>query len=358
MRLGRSAIALGLGVGLTVTACHGGETAAPRPPSPSTKDAANRFLARYVAEDGRVLRRDQGGDIVSEGQALGMLIAQVAGRPDAVRTIWTWTKRHLQRPDGLLAFHAKSDGSLIDNESAADADTLAAYALLRDRRAGAAGLRRDRDRLASAVMTQEATTLPNGAPVILAGPWARTPPAIVDPSYWMPSVFRELATMTHDARWSRAAVASLSLVDQVTDGGRRLPPDWARLDGSRLAAIPAPSGSAGVQYGLDAARLPVWFATDCFPDGIRLARRWWDVLATSDRTAAIALSLDGHVADAAVNPLPLVAGAAAAKAAGDQRSSAQLRTQAATLAERAPTYYGDAWLALGGALLDQSLTTC
>ena len=58
------------------------------------------------------------------------------------------------------------------------------------------------------------------------------------------------------------------------------------------------------------------------------------MLATSDRTAAIALSLDGHVADAAVNPLPLVAGAAAAKAAGDQRSSARLRTQAATLAER------------------------
>ena len=47
------------------------------PSRASDARAADRFLAGYVTGDGRVIRRDQGGDIVSEGQAYGMLIAEV-----------------------------------------------------------------------------------------------------------------------------------------------------------------------------------------------------------------------------------------------------------------------------------------
>jgi hypothetical protein len=39
----------------------------------------------------------------------------------------------------------------------------------------------------------------------------------------------------------------------------------------RLSAIPAPDGSAPIQYGLDAARLPIWFSTACTDDARRLA---------------------------------------------------------------------------------------
>jgi len=53
------------------------------------------FLDRYEDPDGRVVRRDQGGDTVSEGQAYGMLIA--VGVRDQVRfdRAWTWSRRHL-----------------------------------------------------------------------------------------------------------------------------------------------------------------------------------------------------------------------------------------------------------------------
>jgi endoglucanase len=340
-------------------ACRGSAAAVPGTPSASTTSAAVRFLERYATADGRVIRRDQGGDIVSEGQALGMIIAEIAGRPDTALTIWGWTSKHLQRPDGLLAFHAMGDGSVTDDHAAADADILAAFALLRYQGAGATNLHRDGSRLASAVMAVETTALPNGVPVILAGPWAKGPPPVVDPSYWMPPIFRALATITRDPRWSRTATASLSLVDEITNGGRRLPPDWAHLDGSALTPSGTPSGSAGVQYGLDAARLAVWFAVDCSASGRRLAARWWDnLLSADDHTAAIALSLHGQVTDAAMNPLPFVAGAAAARAAGDQAKSGQLRARAASQSDQVPTYYGDAWLAVGGALLDRSLTTC
>jgi endoglucanase len=38
--------------------------------------AGRDFLDHYVEGDGRVVRRDEGGDVVSEGQAYGMLIAR------------------------------------------------------------------------------------------------------------------------------------------------------------------------------------------------------------------------------------------------------------------------------------------
>ena len=69
---------------------------------------------RYVTSDGRVIRHDQGGDIVSEGQAYGMLLAEVAERPALVRTIWSWTSAHLGRSDGLFAWHATGTGRVED----------------------------------------------------------------------------------------------------------------------------------------------------------------------------------------------------------------------------------------------------
>jgi len=56
-----------------------------------TSTAAHRFLDTYVSSDGRVQRKDEGNDIVSEGQAYGMLIAEIARRDDLAQSIWSWT---------------------------------------------------------------------------------------------------------------------------------------------------------------------------------------------------------------------------------------------------------------------------
>jgi hypothetical protein len=75
--------------------------------------------------------------------------------------------------------------------------------------------------------------------------------------------------------------------------------------------------------------------------------RWWtDLLSQPGRSSAIALTLDGNVKDAASNPLPLLAGAAAAASAGDAAGAQRLHDQALVQARDTPTYYGDAWLAL------------
>src|SRR5690242_16597277 len=119
-------VALAAVSGLIASGCGGSST-----PVHAGSAAADAFLARYVTEDGRVLRHDQGGDVVSEGQAYGMLIAEIAHRPDTVRRIWSWTDTHLRGSNGLLISHTSGSGAVQDPHPAADADTLAAYALLR-----------------------------------------------------------------------------------------------------------------------------------------------------------------------------------------------------------------------------------
>jgi endoglucanase len=341
-----------------VTACGTDARIRSSAPAPSTRAAADRFLARYVTSDGRVIRHDQGGDIVSEGQAYAMLIAEVAGRPALARTVWSWTAAHLGTSDGLFASHATGSGQIEDPHSATDADTLIAYALLRYTGADQSALRREGRRIADAVLAQESVTLPDGTPLPVAGPWAKAT-GTVDPSYLMPGVYSALARMTGENRWQRAAGAVVGLVAGLTDGGRLLPPDWARLSGGRLVPIPDPGGGAGVQYGFDAARLPIWFATACSADARSLAASWWRNLLGSDgRAGPQALQLDGSAIDATASPLPLMAGSAAATAAGEKSAARSLSARAAALAVEDPTYYGDAWVALGPALLEGSLDPC
>lgn len=319
-----------------------------------------RFLSRYVTSDGRVIRHDQGGDIVSEGQAYGMLIAQVANKPALVRTIWSWTSGHLRRADGLFAWHATGSGQIEDPQSATDADVLIAYALLRYTGPDQAALHSAGQRVAQAVLAHESVNLPGGAPLLVAGPWAKAGSVpIVDPSYLMPSVYHALAEFTGDGRWRSAGLAAVGLIRGLTQGGRRLPPDWAQLAGNRLVPVGQPSGGAGVQYGLDAARVPIWFATACNASARKLAANWWHYrLAPDGRAGEIALSLDGATINAQRSPVTLLAAAAAAIAAGDGHAARQLRLGAESLALRSPTYYGDAWAALGPALLDGAINPC
>src|SRR5439155_5561670 len=113
-----------------IAACTGGNASSASRAVAEARTAARAFLDAFVTSDGRVLRHDQGGDVVSEGQAYALLLAQVAGDRARFDAVWTWTDAHLTRADGLLSWHAGSDGSVLDTNSAADADVFAAWALV------------------------------------------------------------------------------------------------------------------------------------------------------------------------------------------------------------------------------------
>ena len=320
--------------------------------------AAKHFLNEYLAQDGRVIRRDEGGDTVSEGQAYAMLLAAAIEDRRRFDLSWRWAKAHLERRDHLLSWHW-DDGRVVDLQPATDADLDAARALLlaaqrfRDR-----SYERDALRIARSILRKETVTR-SGNHILVAGPWARSAPFVINPSYFSPRAFQELHWAADDRRWLAVARAARRIVVSLTDRPTRLPPDWAKLSGSMTSLTPSPSpGSSGADpvYGLDAARVVVRFAEACHSSSRKLAASTWPFLRRA-RTAGIALAydLDGTPAASDQHPAGVVAAAAAAHAAGATAASEQLLDQAERLEQRFPSYYGAAWVALGRVMLATGL---
>ncbi|MHB2023624.1 MAG: glycosyl hydrolase family 8 [Mycobacteriales bacterium] len=315
---------------------------------------ARRFLRRYDS-NGRIVRLDQGGDTVSEGQAYGMLIAQLAGDSAAFARIWSWTDSHLMRSDGLLSWHW-AGGRVTGRNSAADADLLAAWALLRDSGPGSGAYHAAGRRMAAAILAHE-TAQVAGAYLLVAGNWAVNAPVTVDPSYWAWPAFADLQRLTGDPAWGRLASGALTATAALTKDGARLPPDWAELQAGSLVAVAAPPPSSGGTplYGPDAQRLVLW-ANASNNGARRLAARWWSLLREHRRSQARELSLTGSVVASDRYPLAAMASAAAAQAASDSAAQTSMCRASLRLAAKQPTYYGDAWAVLGPALLTGKLT--
>jgi len=330
---------------------------------PSTADRAARtlaahFLATWVDADGRVVRRDQGNDSVSEGQAYGMLLAVTAGDRAKFDTIWSWTRMHLQQPDGLLAWRWV-DGKVADEQSAADADIDAAWALaLAGRKFGDSHATSSGRALAAAALARETVATQSGR-VLVAGPWAIKSPATVNPSYLVGGTASMLSRLTGDREWDSVATATRRLDGTLVNSA--LPPDWASVhpDQSSSGVTPAgsPDGSAGPRYGLDAPRLLIRLASSCDSADRALAASASRAVGSLGEPAIRSLSGEPQVSWR--HPISDVAVAAVASAAGDRAGV----TSALSAAERAqattPTYYGAAWIALGAAMLTtRTLTDC
>ena len=332
------------------------------PPLASAPGAARAFLDRYVATDGRVVRHDQGGDTVSEGQGYALLLSVVADDPRQFARVWAWEQANLQLPDGLFSFHW-AKGEVVGRDPATDADLDTAWALVLGARRfhqpayETAGLH-----VASAILDNETVTVA-GRIELVAGPWARTDPYTVDPSYLAPEAMAALGSATGDRRWRALETDSVALIRQLSSAGGtpRLVSDWASLTSTgTIAPSPAPSSKAAPAYGQDAERVPVWYAADCTASGRELSAAAWPILSkVADGGGELSYGLSGSAQTTTVNPLGWVAAAAAAAAAGHRRPSVALLARAAHQSATFHTYYGDAWVALGRALLEtRTLSSC
>lgn len=287
--------------------------------APHPAGAAQRFLDRFVEADGRVVRHDQGGDTVSEGQAYALLAA--VGLADAPRfaAIWDWTRTHLQRPDGLFSWRWK-DGRVLDPEAASDADLDITRALLE------ASERFDEPRygteahiVAAAVRNKE-TEVVAGDRLLLPGPWALgARPVRVNPSYLAPATFALLG-------WVDMAGSANRVV-----GLGKAPHDWVLVGEDGTVR---PDG----KYGYEAVRVPVRLAESPDAADRALAASLWPVLRNHPFTPR--------------HPAAMVAAAAAAAAAGEHEAARRLMERGEREDRRRPTYYGSAWLALADLWLD------
>lgn len=349
-------LALG-GMALLFVAGCGGTSSSPSSvatPRDRAVAAARHFLDRYVTPDGRVVRIDQGGDTVGEGQAYGMLLAAAIGDSRRFDSIWGWTKDNLRRPDGLISFLWR-DGRVQDPEAASDADLDASRALL----VGACrfhrpALRQEALALGKAIMRVEVTSF-QGALVLTAGPWAVTAPVTLNPSYFSPATFAALQAASGDDRWGSLAASSRSITSTLMRAPSRLPPDWARLEGEKPVPIGSPSNpQTPARFGFDAARTLVRMAED--PAGRRIVARAWPVFAGRNPTKLpIVHALSGRAIGDTLSPVVLVAAAGAADAAGHMAARDGLLDSAEALDRRLPTYYGAAWAALGRIMLTTNL---
>jgi endo-1,4-beta-D-glucanase Y len=335
----------------------------------AARAAGREFLDQYTESDGRIVRRDEGGDVVSEGQAYGMLIAAAIGDQTRFRSIWGWTKDHLRRPDGLLSWRW-ADEHVIDANSAADADLDAARALvLAGGRFNAPELIEDGRRLSEVILQTEsvavgtrvapADAVPAGfgmagaGQVLVAGNWATTPPYAVNAGYFSPRAEEDLAHVSADHRWLDLTRTQRVLGWQLV-GTSSLPSDWALVDPAGTAVPAGPPGGGPTHFGLDAARLPARFAESCDPADRALAAAMRPILSGPGDIPALR-NVDGSAASDWQHPVAVVAAAATEQAAGDADGAAARLDAATTLQQRYPTYYGAAWVALGRIMLSTSL---
>lgn len=315
------------------------------------------FLDRYVEDDGRVVRRDEGGDVVSEGQAYGMLIAVALGDEARFRTIWEWTATHLRRPDGVLSWRW-ADGRVTDPNSATDADLDAARSLvLAGQRFGDPALGEDGERLGADILRTETVSLgtPGQRPglVTVAGNWATGVPSVVNPGYFSPRAEQELRDTSSNRQWSDIGRTQRVLAWRLAGAGE-LPPDWAAVAGDGRPTPAPPPGGGAVHFGLDAARLPIRFAESCDAEDRALAASLRPLVAGKGDVPAVR-ALDGSAADDWQHPVAVVSAAATEHAAGDTEAAAARLDKAAALQQRYPTYFGAAWVALGRIMLDTRL---
>jgi len=327
---------------------------APATPTALARADAKAFLHRYLTADGRVVRWDQHGDTVSEGQAYAMLLAVAVGKPAPFARAWQWDRTHLQDADGLFAYRW-AHGRVATAQPATDADLDTAWALLLgSARFGNPAYRTAGLRVAAAVLSSETATV-GGRLQLVAGPWAVAAPTAMDPSYVSPEATAALDRATGDQRWSQLSTNATAMLGELPG---RLPPNWVNLQ--PLRAVGAPAGTGTPAYGLDAQRLPVWQAASCAPaDRAAAAEDWRALSRTSGHGSAVAYTLSGHRVARTVNPLGWVATAAAADAAGHRQATLSLLGRADRQAAVFHTYYGDAWTALGRVLLTTHwLTSC
>jgi endoglucanase len=342
------------GIAVVALASSGGSGARPDDVA-DAKRSADAFLDRYMDPDGRVVRRDQGGDTVSEGQAYAMLLAAAVGDRERFDRAWDWTRKNLQRDDGSLAFSWR-DGRIADAQPASDADLDAARALLvAARRFDEPAYRAEALRIGRTILATQ-TTRADDRLVLVAGPWARRE-RMINPSYFSPRAYGELAAASRDGRWARLAVSSVRLSERLLYGEPALPPNWARARGDRVTPVPTPGTGEPPAYGYDAARLPLRLAESCDGDARDLAARSWPFLReqAEDGRVAPVYRLDGAPAAEGEHPLGLAAAAASAQAAGDGDAAHDLLDRADHANRRGPTYYGAAWAALGRVMLTTDL---
>ncbi len=225
-----------------------------------------RYALGLADVQGRVIDRSAGDRTTSEGQAYGLFFALVAGDSERFDRILSWTQSHLAGgdlgralPAWLYGRTAGGMDSILDANSAADADLWLAYTLVQaghiwqNERYTQLG-----QRLASLIAAQEVGELPGLGAMLLPGASGFVKQAGVyqlNPSYLPLQIFAGLAQAQPGGPWQRIAENVPRVIVGSAPSGYAL--DWvAYRSGAGFSAEPSHYGEPLASY--DAIRVYLW----------------------------------------------------------------------------------------------------
>jgi endoglucanase len=229
------------------------------------------FKQRFIKPDGRVID-PKGGDITtSEAQSYGLLRSVWTHDRSTFDSVWHWTAANLQvRGDALFA-SLWGPGGVQDRNTATDADSDIALALLyASRRFVDRSYRGIALRVLADIWQRDVVSVA-GMNVVAAGNWAATqqsPGPVINPSYFAPYAYRVFAREDTSHPWATLVDSSYTLLDRCTaatlDGlvSAGLPPNWCAISRTTGQITSFPQIQGANDYGYDAFRVTWRLAVD------------------------------------------------------------------------------------------------
>jgi endo-1,4-beta-D-glucanase Y len=226
-----------------------------------------RFKQLYLSPDGRVIdASNPRRTTVSEGQSYALAFAVIANDPASFAKVLQWTQNNLSRGDLTRTLPAWQWGqadngawSVLDDNSASDADLWISYALMQagtlwhNPRYLALG-----EAVATRVMRDEVALMPGLGLGILPGPrgFVEGDTWRLNPSYVPIQLLRAIGRESHEPLWSQVLQSSQRLI--IASAPHGVAADW--LDYRSSDGFVRDAATSGVS-SYDAIRVYLWAGT-------------------------------------------------------------------------------------------------
>ncbi len=205
-------------------------------------------------------------ETVSEGIGYGMLLTVAHGDRTEFDGLWAYFKQHSS--GGVMAWKVNGCDSVVDGNSASDAELDAAMALIQASCKWGGNYLTEAQSLIAAIKSQE--TIEGGENFLK--PAKQGLDSCQNPSYYAPGYYRAFAKKhpSQAAFWNKLASDTYVQLGRAANSATGLVPNWANMSGN--------PGCGGYEhadkYGYDAARTPWRIATDYVWNGTPAAKEY------------------------------------------------------------------------------------
>ncbi|KIH81805.1 cellulose synthase complex periplasmic endoglucanase BcsZ [Pseudomonas batumici] len=202
------------------------------------------YAERFVQKDGRLLGSSMDpNQSSSEGQAYGMFFALVGNDPLTFETLWHWTRDNMaganiaqNLPGWLWGLTSTGTWSVLDSNSASDADLWIAYALLEaDRLWHKPEYRSDAQRILNNLDKTLVRTIPGLGKMLLPGPVGYEHPDQLwrfNASYMPIPLLRRFSRESPSGAWKEIAESTAKMIADKNMNRFGFVPDWVGYRGT------------------------------------------------------------------------------------------------------------------------------